>query len=521
MKRGKVTEKYGILDENIFYIERNGRHFKVLNAKFINNYELVEVTKVYDISELVRAGAKPEDVGIVDFITDKRGIVIYITPDFDKNVLEWAEKEGKVYGVDKDVKLRKDIVGKYKLWDFMIGKAKEEMIEIFNKAVKNEKGFVEREINVPPSMFALLQCKSKTMTNVLNLYYCEGDLFFSTNINNSKLSMKEWFMVEGKTIKLKNFRKYRKKGRATRWRRNYIIRPAVSVFNGERSFVIKPSLSKEDLKLKGSRLIPVEHEKEHERKENELLKQEKAPDESFDKGCSRKTKNKEGKVDKRKVKKIKYTGSKTKRRKAVKRIKEPKKKEDVKLKLEIVRRAKNKARKRLKEKRRNKIKLKKKERIEVLEKRTNKIKLKQELKDKVKSKVRVNNELVAKLKAENVNEVKERIVKRIDVNIGTNQKMRMYEVQSKDYQTLIQSWNAYEVSLSTADKDYFATQYSEVKEEIIQNEYVEIPVQISGKDINVGIGGDIIKLFGISLHKQRRTRRLVNYSKCSLFLPPC
>jgi hypothetical protein len=187
---GRSSKRYGIISDSETVVNENGRTFKVLDAKFIDNGNIKKMHLEYDVTELVHAGARPEEIPIVEFTADESGVLTYASRQYEANVEEYGNSTGYSLGRQRD-----GIVGKYFINSFMEGKEREEMGRIFSEA---KGGFhVLREINVPFFLMCLsccmgLQCKGSRMTNVAVSYVVKGGTFFYGAINNSRLSEREW-----------------------------------------------------------------------------------------------------------------------------------------------------------------------------------------------------------------------------------------------------------------------------------------------------------------------------------------
>jgi hypothetical protein len=190
---GKSRKRYGIISDSETVINENGRTFKVLDAKFIDNWNIKKMRLEYDVTELVQAGATPEEISIVEFTADESGVLTYASRQYEANIEEYGDSTGYSLG-----RARSSIVGKYMIDSFMEGKEREEMGRIFSEA--NGGFHILREINLPFFLMCLsccmgLQCKGSKMTNVALSYIVKGGTFFYGAINNSRLSEREWRRV--------------------------------------------------------------------------------------------------------------------------------------------------------------------------------------------------------------------------------------------------------------------------------------------------------------------------------------
>jgi hypothetical protein len=190
---GRSRKRYGIMSDSETTVNENGRTFKVLDAKFIDNGNIKKMHLEYDVTELVQAGARPEEIPIVEFTADESGVLTYASRQYEANIEEYGNSTGYSLGRPRD-----GVVGKYMINSFMEGKEREEMENIFREA---KGGFhVLKEINLPFFLMCLsccmgLQCKGSNMTNVALSYVVKGGTFFYGAINNSRLSEKEWRQV--------------------------------------------------------------------------------------------------------------------------------------------------------------------------------------------------------------------------------------------------------------------------------------------------------------------------------------
>jgi hypothetical protein len=185
---GRSDEKYGIISDGERFVSENGRTLKRIEATFIDNGNVKRMQVEYDITELVNAGAKPEEIPILEFTTDANGVLIYASRQYDDNIDAYKRKTGYDKGVYRD-----GVVGKYNIKSFMIGRQQQEMENIFQET---RSGFhVIREINVPFFLSFGLHCKDSNMTNVVVSYIMQDGMLFYGAINNSKQSDREWKRV--------------------------------------------------------------------------------------------------------------------------------------------------------------------------------------------------------------------------------------------------------------------------------------------------------------------------------------
>ncbi len=183
---------YGILWDREGVERKEGRVVKWIEAQFLNGEREIHMRVEVDITEIVERGVKPEEVEINLMIANRKGTVVYLPPQYDRNVEKWEEEERKRGNANARGKRRGEIVGRYAIWQWMVGKAREEMRRIFVRAQRGE--VIEKEINIPPHLFTALECKSREMTHMHYLYLFDETtgLFYFQAINNSRLSQREW-----------------------------------------------------------------------------------------------------------------------------------------------------------------------------------------------------------------------------------------------------------------------------------------------------------------------------------------
>ncbi len=189
---GMSLPRYGIINEEEGRLEIEGREYYYLKASFYDNEKIKNIKIQIDLTELKEMGLDTKSIEFMFFITDRQGTVLYLPPQFDRNVLLWARSNGI-----ENYQLRRDIIGKYKLTDYIQnreGNERDTAEQILEEARRGRT--LLRETNVSPSLFRLLQCKSKNMTHVLNIFHAEGDYLFQFSINVSKISQELWEKYE-------------------------------------------------------------------------------------------------------------------------------------------------------------------------------------------------------------------------------------------------------------------------------------------------------------------------------------
>lgn len=182
---GKSGKNYGIVSDDERFVSENGRTLKRIEATFIDNGNIKRIKVEYDITELVKAGARPEEIPILEFTTDGNGMLTYASRQYDDNIDAYKRKTGYDKGIYRD-----GVVGKYNIKSFMAGRQQQEMDSIFREAKSG--WHVIREINVPFFLSFGLHCKDSNMTNVVVSYMMQDGTLFYGAINNSKQSDREW-----------------------------------------------------------------------------------------------------------------------------------------------------------------------------------------------------------------------------------------------------------------------------------------------------------------------------------------
>ncbi len=196
---GRERKGYGILwDKEEVVVGR--RVVKKIEAQFLNGEREVHMVVEVDITEIVSKGVKAEEVEVNLMLANREGIVVYLPPQYDRNVERWEREEREKGNRGAKGKRRYEIVGRYRIWEWMVGKAREEMERVFRRAMAGE--VIEKEINVPPHLFTALECKSKEMTHMHYLYMFdeESGIFYFQALNNSKLSWKEWMELSRRVV---------------------------------------------------------------------------------------------------------------------------------------------------------------------------------------------------------------------------------------------------------------------------------------------------------------------------------
>jgi len=196
---GRERKGYGILwDKEEVVVGR--RVVKKIEAQFLNGEREVHMVVEVDITEIVSKGVKAEEVEVNLMLANREGIVVYLPPQYDRNVERWEREEREKGNRGAKGKRRYEIVGRYRIWEWMVGKAREEMERVFRRAMAGE--VIEKEINVPPHLFTALECKSKEMTHMHYLYMFdeESGIFYFQALNNSKLSWREWMELSRRAV---------------------------------------------------------------------------------------------------------------------------------------------------------------------------------------------------------------------------------------------------------------------------------------------------------------------------------
>jgi hypothetical protein len=201
---GKARKKYGIISEKDYFEGSGGKTIKHIEAEYVKDGNIEKISVEYDVTSLVNAGAKTNELLIVEFVADSKGTLVYASRQYNENLDEYRKEVEYGKGVYRD-----GIIGKYKIWDFMEGEERETMKNIF---LDSKNGYhVVREINVPVFLVCMnccggLQCRGSNMTNVITSYYFKDGMFFYGAINNSKQSNREWKGVWSNLTSRKRFR---------------------------------------------------------------------------------------------------------------------------------------------------------------------------------------------------------------------------------------------------------------------------------------------------------------------------
>ncbi len=160
---GTTSRRYGIESEETYSVQYEGNTYRVIEASFYSDGQHVRLRNTYNISNFVSRGLNPEDIRIVEMYADKRGKVVYISPDYDKNLRDFVERENP-----ETYRFREDVIGRYNIWDWVQGKERERVMRLFNDAV-NEDLISSDEVNF--SDYRRSQCRDPNMTNVIGLFH--------------------------------------------------------------------------------------------------------------------------------------------------------------------------------------------------------------------------------------------------------------------------------------------------------------------------------------------------------------
>ncbi len=163
---GGTSRRYGIESERAYSVQYEGKTYRIIEASFYSDGHLIRLRNTYDISNFVSRGINPDDIRIVEMYADKRGKVVYISPDYDKNLRDFIERENP-----KTCRFRKDIIGRYNIWDWVQGKERERIMRLHREAVK-EDIISSDEVNF--SDHRRSQCRDPNMTNVIGLFHAIG-----------------------------------------------------------------------------------------------------------------------------------------------------------------------------------------------------------------------------------------------------------------------------------------------------------------------------------------------------------
>ncbi len=180
------NKSYGIIEEKEYIKISGGKTYKVIEATFLNKGEIRRIKHSIDLTEVInKTKVNPKEIEVVLIITDEKGVVCYLSQQFDKNVEKWA-KENKI----ENYFLRKDIIGKYNILSYIKGKEKEEMKQIIRKTSSGV--MCLKESAIKKKDFYSSQCKSKNMLHVINTFFKEDGLFQQVSINLTPATLRIW-----------------------------------------------------------------------------------------------------------------------------------------------------------------------------------------------------------------------------------------------------------------------------------------------------------------------------------------